>query len=175
MFFVDFRRPYWCTKTVHQYGVSNDTNSTKVRETFRQITQKLWATETWDLNKLFINKHFITFHFLASSTGLLACEWQTFFLVVDSLPTRTRTTKRFPWRKTFVANHSLALKIRKLTRETFRKIVRGGHVYKSKLKGQRSLCTPPFFLRGTRLRRLIYSDCGTDWWNKHWEDSFWRD
>ena len=21
MFFVDFRRPYWCTKTVHQYDV----------------------------------------------------------------------------------------------------------------------------------------------------------
>ena len=26
----------------------------KVRETFRQITQKLWATKTWDLDKLFI-------------------------------------------------------------------------------------------------------------------------
>ena len=39
---------YWCTKTVHQYGVSIQ-SSTKVRETFRQITQKLWATKTWDL------------------------------------------------------------------------------------------------------------------------------
>ena len=28
--------------------------SSKVRETFRQITQKLWATKTWDLDKLFI-------------------------------------------------------------------------------------------------------------------------
>ena len=36
----------------------------KVRETFRQITQKLWATKTWDLNKLFIYKSLITFHFL---------------------------------------------------------------------------------------------------------------
>ena len=26
---------------------------TKVRETFRQITQKLWATKTWDLENLF--------------------------------------------------------------------------------------------------------------------------
>ena len=46
--FVVFRRPYWCTKTVHQYGVSIQ-SSTKVRETFRQITQKLWATKTWYL------------------------------------------------------------------------------------------------------------------------------
>ena len=30
---------------VHQYGVSIQ-SSTKVRETFRQITQKLWATKT---------------------------------------------------------------------------------------------------------------------------------
>ena len=39
--------------TVHQYGVSIQ-SFTKVRETFRQVTQKLWATETWDLDKLFI-------------------------------------------------------------------------------------------------------------------------
>ena len=37
------------SKTVHQYGVSTEC-STKVRETFRQITQKLWATKTWDLD-----------------------------------------------------------------------------------------------------------------------------
>ena len=43
--FVYFRRPYWCTKTVHQYAVSKQ-SFTKVRETFRQITQKLWATKT---------------------------------------------------------------------------------------------------------------------------------
>ena len=36
----------------------------KVRETFPQITQKLWATKTWDLAKLFIYYSFITFHFL---------------------------------------------------------------------------------------------------------------
>ena len=41
-------------KTVHQYGVSIQ-SSTKVRETFRQIAQKLWATKTWNLEKLFIN------------------------------------------------------------------------------------------------------------------------
>ena len=50
--FVYFRRPYWCTKTVHQYAVSKQ-SFTKVRETFRQITQKLWATKTWDLENLF--------------------------------------------------------------------------------------------------------------------------
>ena len=38
--FVDFRRPYWCTKTVHQHGVLTQ-SSTKVCETFGQITQKL--------------------------------------------------------------------------------------------------------------------------------------
>ena len=30
----------------------------------RQITQKPWATKTWDLDKLFKNNSFITFHFL---------------------------------------------------------------------------------------------------------------
>ena len=48
--FVDFRRPYWHPKTVHQYGVSIQ-SSTKLRETFRQITQKLRATKTWDFDK----------------------------------------------------------------------------------------------------------------------------
>ena len=44
----------WRTKTVHQYGVSIQ-SSTKVHKTFREITQKLLATETWDFNKLFKN------------------------------------------------------------------------------------------------------------------------
>ena len=39
--------------TVHQYGASIQ-SSTKERETFRQIIQKLWATKTLDLDKLFI-------------------------------------------------------------------------------------------------------------------------
>ena len=59
---------HWCTKTLHQYGVSIQ-SSTKVRETFWQITQKLLTTKTWELDELFIYsllKHFI---FLASSTG----------------------------------------------------------------------------------------------------------
>ena len=42
MFFVDFRPPYWCTITIHQHGVSIH-SSTKVREMFRQITQKLYG------------------------------------------------------------------------------------------------------------------------------------
>ena len=36
-----------------KYGVSMQ-SCKKVREMFRQITQKLWATETWDLDELFI-------------------------------------------------------------------------------------------------------------------------
>ena len=46
-----------------QYGVPIQ-SSTKVRETFRKITQKLWATKTWDLDKLFKNQSLIRFHFL---------------------------------------------------------------------------------------------------------------
>ena len=38
----------------HQYGISIQ-SSTKLRETFRQITPKLWATKTWDWDKLFIH------------------------------------------------------------------------------------------------------------------------
>ena len=39
-------------------------SSTNVRKMLRQITQKLWAIKTWDLDKLFIYWSFITFHFL---------------------------------------------------------------------------------------------------------------
>ena len=53
MFLLISRRPFWFTKTIHQYDVSVQ-SSTKVRETFRQKTQKLWATKIWDLEKLFI-------------------------------------------------------------------------------------------------------------------------
>ena len=47
----------------NNYGVSIQ-NSAKVREKFRQITQKLGATKTWDFDKLFIYLSFTTFHFL---------------------------------------------------------------------------------------------------------------
>ena len=51
--------------------------------------------------------------------------------VVTSLPPeilrlRTREAKRFPWRKVFLADQGLARKIKELTRETSRKIVRVG-------------------------------------------------
>ena len=39
--------------SIHQYGVSMQ-SPTKVSETFRQMTQELWATKTWDLEKLFL-------------------------------------------------------------------------------------------------------------------------
>ena len=74
-----FWRPYWCTKRVHQYGVSIE-NSTKVREMFRQITQKLWATKIWDLDKLFIYKSFITIHFLGFFHWTVS---NLFFLLCD--------------------------------------------------------------------------------------------
>ena len=54
--------------TVLKYGVTIQ-SSTMVREMFRQITQKLWATWTWGLDKLFTYQSFVTFHFAASSTG----------------------------------------------------------------------------------------------------------
>ena len=44
----------WRDTENQQYGVSIIQSSTKVRETFRRITQKLWATKTGDLDKLFI-------------------------------------------------------------------------------------------------------------------------
>ena len=74
--FVDFRRPYWHTKTVHQYGVSIQ-SSTKVRETVRQITQKLRATKTSAFEELFIYQSFMTFRFLGffhwTVSNLLFC------------------------------------------------------------------------------------------------------
>ena len=41
--------PKRCTNMASSYKAP-----TKVRETFRPITQKLWATKTLDLDKLFI-------------------------------------------------------------------------------------------------------------------------
>ena len=53
---------------VHQNSTPNNgvsiQSSAKLRETFRQITQKLGATKTWDFDKLFIYLSFTTFHFL---------------------------------------------------------------------------------------------------------------
>ena len=67
------------------------------------------------------------------------------FPVVASLPPKNNVCEWFRWRKAFLANHSLALKIKEQTGETSRKIVRSGYVYKSKLKGRRSLCTAALF------------------------------
>ena len=72
--FVHFRRPYWCTKTAHQNGVSIQ-SSTKVRETFRQITQKLCARKIFFI-LVFYNISFSWF----SSTG----RFPIYFLLRDS-------------------------------------------------------------------------------------------
>ena len=63
---------------VHQYGVSIQ-SSTKVRETFRQITQKLWATkpETFVYKLVFYNN--ISFSWLLPLDG-----FQHIFLLRDS-------------------------------------------------------------------------------------------
>ena len=45
--------PMFLLISTYQHGVSMQ-SSTKVSETFRQITQELWATKTWDLEKLFL-------------------------------------------------------------------------------------------------------------------------
>ena len=42
------------TNRASPYNVTDTESSVKVCEMFRQITQKLWATKTWDLDKLFI-------------------------------------------------------------------------------------------------------------------------
>ena len=77
---------------------------------------------------------------------------------------RTRAAKRFPWRRTSLVNHKLALKIKELTRETSRKIVRGavGYVYKSKLKGRRSLCTAALFPQNDAFTK-VYLPGLWDW------------
>ena len=56
---------------------------------------------------------------------MLAREDQTHFRLLSLEPERQND---FPWRKTFLANHGLADIIKELTRETSRKIVRGGYV-----------------------------------------------
>ena len=65
---------------VHQYGISIQT-STKVCETFRQITQKLWAIKTWDVDKLF-NK--LVFYNISFSRVLPLDRFQFIFLLPDS-------------------------------------------------------------------------------------------
>ena len=55
-------------------------------------------------------------------------------------------------------DNSLALKIKELTRETSRKIVPGGYVYKSKVKGRRSLCIAAPSIQ----EDAFCQDCGTD-------------
>ena len=87
--------------------------------------------------------------FFLLTVDSVACKQQTQFrsslLSLRKKSMRTRAGKRFPWRKTFLAINDLALKIKELTRETSRKMVRGGYVYKSKLKGRRSLCIAALF------------------------------
>ena len=52
------------------------------------------------------------------------------------------------------AYDGLAVKIKELTRETSRKIMRGGYVYKSKLKGGRSLCKAALFPQNNAFTKV---------------------
>ena len=52
-----------------------------VLETFWQITQKLWATKTWDLEKLITYKSLITFHFLGFFQGRFPIYFLRWFIV----------------------------------------------------------------------------------------------
>ena len=52
-FYEKSELPMFLLISIHQHGVSMQ-SSTKGSETFRQITQELWATKTWDLEKLFL-------------------------------------------------------------------------------------------------------------------------
>ena len=49
---------------VHQYGVSIQ-SSTKVCRTLQQMTQKVWSTKTWDLDKLVI--YYLVFYIISFS------------------------------------------------------------------------------------------------------------
>jgi len=84
------------------------------------------------------------------------------FPLVASLPPKNSVCEperqnNFPWRKTFLANHGLALKIKELTRENSRKIVCGGYVSKSKLKGRRSLCIAALFPQNEAFTKVNLS------------------
>ena len=67
-------------QTVQQYGVSVQ-NPTKVHETFQQMTQKLWTTKTWDLDKLF---YVLVFYNISFSWLLPLGGFQFIFLLRDS-------------------------------------------------------------------------------------------
>ena len=79
--FVDFWQPYWWTKMVHQYGISIQ-SSTKVRETFRQITQKLSVGHK-DLRLKQI-VYVLVFYNISFSWLLLLDGFQFIFLLRDS-------------------------------------------------------------------------------------------
>ena len=65
-----------------------------------------------------------------------------------------QAAKKIPRRKTFLANQGLALKIKELIRETSRKIVCGGYVFKSKLKGRRSLGIAALFSQNDTFTKV---------------------
>ena len=70
-------------------------NSAKVRETFRQITQKLWARKTWDLDRLF--SYTLVFYNISFSWLLPLDGFQFIFFVAWQ---RKRSIQlHFRWRK----------------------------------------------------------------------------
>ena len=98
-----------------------------------------------------------TEYFLIADDAV-ASEQQTYFrslfLSLRKITSANRAAKRFPRRRNVLINQGLALKIKELTRETSRKIVRGGYVYQSKLIGRRGLCTAALFPQNDALTKV---------------------
>ena len=78
MFF--FPRPYWCTKTVHQYGVSIQ-SSTKVRETFWANNSETVGHKAPRLGKII---YILVFYNISFSWLLPLDGFQVMFLLRDS-------------------------------------------------------------------------------------------
>lgn len=57
---VDFWPPYWCTTVEHQHGGSIQ-NFIKLHEALRQISQKRFTAQTWELERCSINVSSTTF------------------------------------------------------------------------------------------------------------------
>ena len=104
----------------------------------------------------------------------VASEQQTYFrslfLSLRKITSANRAAKRFPWRRNFLVNHGLALKIKRLLARSC-----AVDMFTSRNWKDDGACVqPPFFLRTTRWRKLICQHCAAYWWNRHQEDSYWR-
>ena len=96
--FVDFRRPYWWTKTVHRLWRLIQ-SSTKVHETFRQITQKAVGHKDLKLGQIV---YILVFNNISFSWLLALDGFQFIFLLRDS-ENEARPGLFREWLKTMVS------------------------------------------------------------------------